>query len=148
GPFILGAMIWFLLMLRGIGRPAQASPRPSPPASFDIADSKGVAEGKLTVTTRKTNRQVTFPVWFVVQGKTVHLLPVHGSATDWYRNLKKNGNVTISIAGNVYGGAARAAQGKEAVKPVMDLFRDKYGDRNCTNFFGDRADVVVSIPTG
>ena len=147
GPFILGAMVWFLVMIRGVGRPGQTAVQKSVP-QFKLGESKGVAEAKLTVTTRKTKEPVTFPVWFVAQGTIFHLIPVRGSATNWYRNVLKNSNVTISVAGHVYTGIAQTTQERETVKQVMDLFRDKYGDRNCKNFFGERADAVVNVPVG
>ncbi len=143
GPFILAAMVWFLVMIRGVGKPAQAAVKAPP--KFSLAESRGVAEGKLTVTTRRTGRQVTLPIWFVAQGTTIHLAPVNGSATNWYRNVLKNGSVKIAIAGHDCAGTARATQEKDSVKRVMGLFIDKYGDRNCRNFFGDRVDAVVSV---
>ena len=147
GPFILAAMGWFLVMLRGVGKPVQAATQKKAP-KFDLAKSREVAEGKLTVTTRRTKRELTFPVWFVAQGTTVHLLPVNGSATNWYKNILKNGSVRISVAGHSYAGMAQPTQDKEKVKQAIELFKDKYGDRNCKNFFGDRADTVVSVIVG
>ena len=145
GPLVLVAMGWFLVMIRGIGRPKQAAAQSSVSRKFSLAESRGIAEGQLTVSTRTTNREVTFPVWFVVADGLIHLLPVNGSSTRWYRNVSKNPGVKITIAGHVYLGTAQSTREKEKVKQVMDIFRDKYGDRNCRNFFGDRTDVAVSV---
>jgi hypothetical protein len=44
----------------------------------------------ITVTGRLTGRAITMPVWFVSDDRALWLLPVHGSKTQWYRNLKKD----------------------------------------------------------
>ena len=145
GPLILLTMGWFLIMMRGIGKPQQVAALSSASKKFSLEESRGIAEGKLTVSTRRTKREVTFPVWFVVEDGSIHLLPVNGSSTSWYRNVSENPGVKVVIAWRVYVGTAQSTREKEKVKRVMGMFRDKYGDRNCNNFFGDRADVVVSV---
>ena len=49
----------------------------------------------ITVIGRRTGRSITIPVWFVFEENTLWLLPVSGSRTQWYRNLKKNRAITI-----------------------------------------------------
>ena len=38
---------------------------------------------KLSVVGRKSGKTITNPVWFVAEGDTLYLLPVHGSDTQW-----------------------------------------------------------------
>ena len=45
---------------------------------------------KLSVAGRKSGKSITNPVWFVAEGDTLYLLPVHGSDTQWYQNLLRN----------------------------------------------------------
>ena len=47
-------------------------------------------EIELTVKGRKSGRDIPRPVWFVRKGKTLYLLPVNGSDTDWYKNMLVN----------------------------------------------------------
>jgi hypothetical protein len=44
----------------------------------------------ITVTGRKSGRAISNPVWFVVDGQKLYLLPVQGSDTQWYKNVLKN----------------------------------------------------------
>ena len=39
-------------------------------------------EVQLTVTGRKTGREITIPVWFAQEGDRVYLLPVNGTDSD------------------------------------------------------------------
>jgi hypothetical protein len=35
------------------------------------------------------------PVWFVLEGEKLFLLPVHGSDTQWYKNVLKKPTIRI-----------------------------------------------------
>ena len=43
------------------------------------------SEIELTVTGRRSGRDISNPVWFVQEGEKLYLLPVGGSESDWYR---------------------------------------------------------------
>ena len=45
---------------------------------------------KISVIGRKSGQTISVPVWFVLEGKNAYLQPVHGSDTQWYRNVLKN----------------------------------------------------------
>ena len=38
----------------------------------------------------------TRPVWFVLEGRTLYLLPVQGSDSEWYKNVLKHPTVTLA----------------------------------------------------
>ena len=40
-------------------------------------------EIRITVIGRSSGRKISLPVWFVEDGKALHLLPVKGSGTEW-----------------------------------------------------------------
>ena len=42
---------------------------------------------KITVVGRKSGRTISIPVWCVLDNGKVYLLPVHGSDTQWYKNV-------------------------------------------------------------
>jgi deazaflavin-dependent oxidoreductase (nitroreductase family) len=66
----------------------------------EIADAlKSRREISITVTGRRSGKQITIPVWFVSDQNALWLLPVYGSNTQWYQNLQKNRAITIE-AGN------------------------------------------------
>ena len=77
-------------------------------------------EIRISVVGRKSGRKISIPVWFVVEGETLYLLPVSGSETQWYKNVREN--PVIGIAARGVEGEFRAAvvTGAEAVKAVVD----------------------------
>jgi hypothetical protein len=57
------------------------------------------SEINLTVTGRKSGRTITNPVWFVLDNDQLDLLPVSGSATQWYKNVLKNPAIVVEAGG-------------------------------------------------
>ena len=97
----------------------------------------------ITVTGRKSGRDVSIPVWFVFEDDKLYLLPVQGSHTQWYKNVLKNPRVHI---------AARDAKGEfnavpmtdpKQVSPVVEKFRAKYGSGDVKKYYS-KFDVAVS----
>ena len=43
----------------------------------------------ISVIGRKSGRKISIPVWFVAEGDELHLLPVAGSETQWYKNVRQ-----------------------------------------------------------
>src|SRR6059058_6475765 len=66
---------------------------------------------KLTVIGRKSRQEISNPVWFVFEGEKLYLLPVHGSDTQWYRNILSKPTIRID---------ARGAEGEFKVLPIID----------------------------
>ena len=58
-------------------------------------------EIELTVTGRSSGRKTTRPVWFVQEGKSLYLLPVSGSDTEWYKNMLKNPTIMLAADGHL-----------------------------------------------
>ena len=52
-------------------------------------------EIKLSVTGRNSGQTISIPVWFVLDGDKLYLLPVQGSDTQWYKNLLQNPSIRI-----------------------------------------------------
>jgi hypothetical protein len=69
------------------------------PGSFKKA-LEGKDEVKISVTGRRSGRNITNPVWFVQEGDELYLLPGRGSDSDWYRNVLKTPTVRLSVAGS------------------------------------------------
>jgi hypothetical protein len=47
---------------------------------------------KLSVIGRKSGKTISIPVWFVLEGEKLYLLPVQGSDTQWYKNAQEPGD--------------------------------------------------------
>src|SRR6266480_5455284 len=82
---------------------------------------------KLTVIGRKSRQEISNPVWFVFEGENLYLLPVHGSDTQWYRNILKNPAIRVNARGEEAAFRAVPIKGAESVKSVIGKFREKYG---------------------
>jgi hypothetical protein len=46
-----------------------------------------------------TGRTISIPVWFVLEGEKLYLLPVTGSDRPWYKNVLKNPSISIDARG-------------------------------------------------
>jgi deazaflavin-dependent oxidoreductase (nitroreductase family) len=57
------------------------------------------SEIELTVTGRRSGRDISNPVWFVQEGEKLYLLPVGGSDSDWYQNVLKTPTIRIAAGG-------------------------------------------------
>jgi deazaflavin-dependent oxidoreductase (nitroreductase family) len=99
----------------------------------------------ITVIGRRTGRSIRIPVWFVAEEHTLWLLPVNGSQTQWYRNLKANRAITIEAGGARRELSARLLKTKPAVRNVIQRFREKYTPDEIKRWY-TVLDVAVQIP--
>ena len=104
-------------------------------------------EINLTVTGRKSGRDISNPVWFVFEKDKLYLLPVKGSDTQWYKNVLKRPSIRVD---------ARGAEGELKVVPIADAkevssvvekFRAKYGAGDVKKYYS-KFDVAVLAQTG
>jgi deazaflavin-dependent oxidoreductase (nitroreductase family) len=100
----------------------------------------------LSVVGRKTGRTISVPVWFVLEGNRLYLLPVRGSDTQWYQNVLRNPSIRIDARGAE--GEFRAVPIKDAksVKSVVEKFREKYGASDVKKYYS-KFDVAVQAQT-
>jgi len=99
---------------------------------------------KISVIGRKSGKIISVPVWFVLEGKKLYLLPVQGSDTQWYQNLLKNRWIRIEARG--VGAEFRATPVTKAkdVSSVVEKFREKYGARDVRKYYS-KFDVAVLV---
>ena len=63
----------------------------------------------------------------VAYGKKLYLLPVHGSDTQWYRNVLKNPSIRVDARGEEADFRAVPTEDVESLKWVIGKFGEKYG---------------------
>ena len=102
-------------------------------------------EIELTVTGRKSRKLIPRPVWFVLKGTDLLLLPVTGTSSQWYKNILQNPQVKVSSSGQTIAGKLRPVTGKREVEQVIQLFRKKYGSRDVERYYPN-PNVAVSLP--
>jgi deazaflavin-dependent oxidoreductase (nitroreductase family) len=104
-------------------------------------------EIKISVIGRKSGRRISIPVWFVLEGDELHLLPVAGSKTQWYKNVRKNPAIGIEARGAAGEFEAVPVTGAQAVKAVVEKFREKYGAGDVKKYYSG-LDVAVLARLG
>jgi hypothetical protein len=93
---------------------------------------------------RKSGKTISIPVWFVLEGEKLYLLPVTGSDTQWYKNVLKKPTSRIDARG--VGEEFRAVPITDAktVKSVIEKFREKYGAGDVKKYYS-KFDVAVVV---
>ena len=99
---------------------------------------------KISVIGRKSGRRISIPVWFVLEGEKLDLLPVAGSETQWYRNVLQNPTIGIDARGAAAEFRAVPVNGAKAVKAVVEKFREKYGASDVKKYYSG-FDVAVLV---
>jgi deazaflavin-dependent oxidoreductase (nitroreductase family) len=96
----------------------------------------------ITVTGRKSGRAISNPVWFVLDGDKLYLLPVKGSDTQWYKNVLKKPTLGIDARGAEAELKAVPITEAKQVASVVEKFRDKYGAGDVKKYYS-KLDVAV-----
>lgn len=102
-------------------------------------------EVQLTVTGRKSGREITIPVWFAQEGGRLYLLPVNGTDSDWYRNVLKEPTIRLAAGGAQVTARAKPVEDPAGVARVVDMFRAKYGPENVDRYYPKR-NAAVEVP--
>lgn len=98
----------------------------------------------ITVVGRKSGREISIPVWFVLEDDKVYLLPVQGSDTQWYQNVLKNPAIHIDARGAEEEFRAAPITDARTVKSVVEKFREKYGASDVKKYYS-KFDVAVLL---
>ena len=105
---------------------------------------QGSNEIEITVTGRTSGRFLTYPVWFALDGDKLYLIPVRGSDTEWYKNLRKTPTIRLTARGKTLTASARFLTDEAQLDKVLEKFRNKYG-RNVKSYY-PKLDVAVEVP--
>ena len=99
-------------------------------------------EVKLTVTGRKTGREITVTLWFVQESDRLYLLPVNGTDSAWFKNVLDNRVVRLAAEGTEITARAKPVTDPAVVGQVVAMFRAKYGSENVDRFYPKRNAAV------
>src|SRR2546428_14186304 len=94
---------------------------------------QGSNEIEITVTGRTSGRSLTYPVWFALDGDKLSLIPVKGSDTDWYKNLRKTPTIRLAARGKTVTTSACLLTDEEQIVEVHVELRVKDG-RNVKSY--------------
>jgi len=99
----------------------------------------------LTVRDPHTGKAFTFPVWFVVPGETLWLLPVRGKQTRWYLRLVPNPTLVIRSGRLRRTFVVRPVDHPKTLAAVIAAFRKKYTSRDIARYYTG-LDVAIEVP--
>jgi deazaflavin-dependent oxidoreductase (nitroreductase family) len=102
-------------------------------------------EVDLTVTGRKSGQESTRPVWFVLEGDRVLLVPVTGTDSNWYRNIEKTPAVGLRADGTEYNTNAKPTDDPTAVEHAAGAFSEKYGADRVKEYYPN-LNAAVEVP--
>ncbi len=102
-------------------------------------------EIEITVTDRTSGRSLSYPIWFVLEGEKLSLLPVKGSDTGWYKNVRKTPTIRLATRGKTFTTSARLLTDQAQVGEVAQKFRDKHGAGQVKAYY-PKPDVAVEVP--
>ena len=98
----------------------------------------------LSVKGRKSGRDIPRPVWFVHEGKTLYLLPVQGSDTNWYKNLLVDPMLKISVNGVEIPARGKPITDSKRIDDTVRKFKSKYGEGEVKKYY-TKFDVAVEV---
>ncbi|HKV61027.1 MAG TPA: nitroreductase/quinone reductase family protein [Candidatus Acidoferrum sp.] len=102
------------------------------------------SEVSIGVTGRKSGRSISIPVWFVLEGEKLYLLPVQGSDTQWYKNVIKNLSIRIEAREGEAKLQAESITDAKEVASVVEKFRGKYGAGDVKKYYS-KFDVAIVV---
>jgi hypothetical protein len=108
---------------------------------------QGTDEVEITVTGRASGREISLPVWFVQAGNRLHLLPMYGSDSHWYRNLEKSPTIRVEADGVTLTAVVTPVTDESRVREVVGEFGAKYGAERVEAEYPKR-NVAVDLPLG
>ncbi|PZF98158.1 DUF2255 domain-containing protein [Micromonospora deserti] len=107
----------------------------------------GAREVEITVTGRRSGRQISHPVWFVQEDQNMFLVPITGADSDWYKNVRKTPMIQVSANGTSVSTPATPITDADRVEHIVAMFRDKYGPEQVERQY-PKHDVAVQVPLG
>src|SRR5208337_1741124 len=100
--------------------------------------------GEVELTVKKSEKWTTRPVWFVVDGATIYLLPMYGTDTKWYKYATANPEIELSVRGKKVHVDARPVLKTQELANVINRFRSKYGE---LEKYYRKLDAAIAVTT-
>jgi len=103
-----------------------------------------VNEVQITVTGRKSGRSISTPVWFVLEGERLYLVPVKGTDSNWYKNVLAEPKVRISAGEKEAAVKADPILASRKVAEVVEKLRSKYGADEVEKYYS-KLDAALEV---
>jgi len=100
------------------------------------------SRNEVELAVKRSGKWTTRPVWFVVDGATVYLLPVYGTDTKWYKHVIANPEIELSVGGKKVHAQVRRLPDAQQLAGVINRFRSKYGE---LERYYRKLDVAIAV---
>jgi len=104
-------------------------------------------EVNITVKGRRSGRDISLPVWFVLdEGRSsLWLLPIRGSRSPWFRNLEADPQVRLEVGGESLSARASVQRDPAVVQDIVERFKARYTAREFERYYSG-VDVAIEVP--
>jgi deazaflavin-dependent oxidoreductase (nitroreductase family) len=100
----------------------------------------------VTTLGRQTGRPHTIEIWFGRQGDTIYMLSGGADRSDWVKNIRANGKVTVRIGRQTFPGAGRVVEDSAEDATARRLLADKYGrGQDLTRWLREALPVAIDL---
>jgi hypothetical protein len=83
-------------------------------------------------------------VWFVQDEGKLYLVPVSGSDSDWYKNVRATPLMQLTADGQSIAVTAAPITAADRVRTIVEKFREKYGADQISSYY-PKTDVAVEV---
>ena len=93
------------------------------------ADPRSLADEDfcyLTTVGRVSGRPHEIEIWFAIANNSLYMLSGDRDRSDWVKNLRRNPEVTVRLAGEYFEGHARLVENEEEDELARRLLVEKY----------------------
>ena len=93
------------------------------------ADPRSLADEDfcyLTTVGRVSGTPHEIEIWFAIENNSLYMLSGDRDRSDWVRNLRRNPEVTVRLAGESFEGHARLVESEEEDELARRLLVEKY----------------------
>jgi len=80
----------------------------------------------LTTVGRVSGRPHEIEIWFAIENNSLYMLSGDRDRSDWVKNLRRNPEVTVRLAGEYFEGHARLVEKEEEDELARRLLVEKY----------------------
>jgi deazaflavin-dependent oxidoreductase (nitroreductase family) len=101
-------------------------------------------EVTITVTGRKSKKKFSTPVWFILDGRKVLIVPTKGSDNNWFKNVEKDPRIDLGVDDVTVSSRATIARDPDQAKRIVAMLAEKYKSMWSDSYYTKR-DVYVEI---
>jgi|SRR5438445_5210171 len=100
----------------------------------------------VTTRGRVTGRPHEIEIWFGRDGDTIYMLSGGAGRSDWVKNIRADGAVTVRIGEETFAGSGRIVEQAEEDSLARKLLGDKYGHTmDLTRWLREALPVAIEL---